>query len=498
MQTVAQPGRRSGDERRIARLKSEAEASRKKADRERNEQADASAAALRELDAEKAAAAAEGARCRRLALRAAASMLSLNLGAIVRCGAVLRAWRIYASQLIMDEHVDGLTSALTTTRLEAPLVTHRACSLMQAVLRWRMAISQMDAAQYAEEERIKAAHLTRMLQGARSQLSQRVRLPLKVEEDLTAAKSALSSEVVKAKEATTQLALAQRQLEASKSQRETLDKELRRAKHSLQLLQKEAARRAQTADESVQVGGDDGDDGGSLLANARSSAAASAAMIAAADAAPYRIGVLLRLLMGVKGSAPMRMASALALWRVRAQRRRGAREVSDWRALERGSQVSREAEVRCLSREIRLAEDAATSAAATLLHRVVGERERRQQAENALQRKEAPPLALQEELHTIKEALQLEVIAREAAEGKAQRLHRSHAALDSQLRIANESLARLMRETRRGPAARAAADGQIGGSRSPQSAGSRASDAAASGGAASIIEDATRHLVGRS
>ena len=96
---------------------------------------------------------------------------------------------------------------------------------------------------------------------------------------------------------------------------------------------------------------------------------------------------------------------------------------------------------------IRLAEDAATSAAATLLHRVVGERERRQQAENALQRKEAPPLALQEELHTIKEALQLEVIAREAAEGKAQRLHRSHAALDSQLRIANESLARLMRES---------------------------------------------------
>lgn len=48
----------------------------------------------------------------------------------------------------------------------------------------------------------------------------------------------------------------------------------------------------------------------------------------------------------------------------------------------------------------------------------------------------------------MREALQLEVIARQASEAKAQRLQRQHAALDSQLRIASETTQRLQRERR--------------------------------------------------
>ena len=95
---------------------------------------------------------------------------------------------------------------------------------------------------------------------------------------------------------------------------------------------------------------------------------------------------------------------------------------------------------------------------------------------------------MQEQIEHVKEALQLEVIAREAAEGKAQRLHRSHAVLDSQLRVANESLARLTREAR-GRSSTGSASGTMT-SRSPQAGTSRSS-----GGAASIIEDATQRLI---
>jgi phage-related tail protein len=107
----------------------------------------------------------------------------------------------------------------------------------------------------------------------------------------------------------------------------------------------------------------------------------------------------------------------------------------------------RSAEVRTLCEEIRNAEDAMTSATAKMLNRVVDERERRLTAE-AERRRVSTPLALQEESNRMKEALQLEVIARQAAEAKAQRLHRQHAALDSQLRLASETAARLQREHR--------------------------------------------------
>ena len=67
-------------------------------------------------------------------------------------------------------------------------------------------------------------------------------------------------------------------------------------------------------------------------------------------------------------------------------------------------------------------------------------------------RRVSTPLALQEETNRMKEALQLEVIARQAAEAKAQRAVRQHAALDSQLRIANETVNRMQREQQRAAA----------------------------------------------
>ena len=83
--------------------------------------------------------------------------------------------------------------------------------------------------------------------------------------------------------------------------------------------------------------------------------------------------------------------------------------------------------------------------AAALLHQVVEERERRREVEASM-RRTSTPLALQEQASRMKEALQLEVLARQQAEAKAQRATRQHQALDAQLRIANETAARLQRE----------------------------------------------------
>lgn len=231
-----------------------------------------------------------------------------------------------------------------------------------------------------------------------------------------------------------------------------MDAELRRTSSQLRAAQRELARRQSTVDEAVQAGGEGGDDAGSLLAAAKASSAASVAAATAAAAAPHRAAVLVRLLLGLHASAPMRLASALADWRLWAQRRRGARSKAAGR--ERGrereaeKQRGREAEVLCLVTEIHTVEVAAASAAATLLRRVVDEREWRQAAERK-QSAVDTPLALQVQANQMREALELEVLARQAAEAKAQRLHRQQAALEAQLRLANETAQRLQREQRR-------------------------------------------------
>ena len=175
-------------------------------------------------------------------------------------------------------------------------------------------------------------------------------------------------------------------------------------------------RKTPTVDRVVQAGGIGGDDEGSLAAVAKQVTAASEAQKASASAAPYRVAVMLRLLRGLPSSGPMRVVAAFSTWRLITSRRQalvhGARHHADVAVYKR-----REAEVRSLVDEVKLAEEAASAAAASLLHKVVAERGR-QLAEGEL-RKSTMPLALQGEANKMKEALQLEVIARQAAEAKA-------------------------------------------------------------------------------
>ena len=92
-EALAQSGRKLVlQEKSLGRLKADAEAQRKKAMEERQEQSSAATAARRALEEERAASATETARCRRLSLRAAASLLSLCLGVQYRCGAAFPMW----------------------------------------------------------------------------------------------------------------------------------------------------------------------------------------------------------------------------------------------------------------------------------------------------------------------------------------------------------------------------------------------------------------------
>ena len=468
LQAAAAVRGRGAEERRIARLRSEAEAARKKAVEERMEASDAAAAAQRALELERSKAASEVERCRRLAHRAAASLLSLGMGQVVRCARVLRLWRLNALRMQTDAKLAALSTALTHAKLEAPLPFSHAFACLHGLHVWRRAAEMLGAAKRAEEERTRSNHVARMLQGARAQLAQRTKLPLKLEEDLTAARTQLEGESARAKEALSANLGAQRSLEASKAQRDALESELRRTSKDLKAAQRELQRRdtLPRADAVVQAGGAAGDDEGSLQATAAAALAASAATReaaaarrAAAAAAPHRTAVLVRLMTGLPMSNPMKLASAIGEWRLWAQRRRGAAAKRGWRSVEAALRRCRQAEVRTLAIEIRCAEEAAAATASAMLHRVLDERKRRQTAEDKVKRIQTP-LALQEEAKRIKEALELEVIARQAAEARGQRLQRQAAALDSQLRLANETNARLERERGR---ARDAGDAEQGG-----------------------------------
>jgi phage I-like protein len=96
-----------------------------------------------------------------------------------------------------------------------------------------------------------------------------------------------------------------------------------------------------------------------------------------------------------------------------------------------------------------------------MLQRVLDERERRVAAERA-HKAVSTPLAVQQETNELKEALRLEVLARQEAEAKAARLQRSTAALESQYRIASETAQRLQRQHRGSSAAGGGAAGAGG------------------------------------
>lgn len=130
----------------------------------------------------------------------------------------------------------------------------------------------------------------------------------------------------------------------------------------------------------------------------------------------------------------MRLASCLAAWRVVAQRRRSALARSHAHRIAADARATHSATERCLQDELRAAELAAASTASHLLRRVYDERERRQSSEQACELSAAnAPLALQTTMNQMREALQLEVIARRQAESKAQRLQRQVAALESRV-----------------------------------------------------------------
>ena len=73
----------------------------------------------------------------------------------------------------------------------------RAASLHQ----WRRAVALLDGASAVETERLRTSQVAHVLQGARAQLASRARLPLTVDEDLSAAKAALQQEMLTSKQA---------------------------------------------------------------------------------------------------------------------------------------------------------------------------------------------------------------------------------------------------------------------------------------------------------
>ena len=466
--------RRGVEERKLTRLRAEAESERKRCQAEKDELLRLQAGWARSYKLEQGHVATEATRGRKLALRAAATLLTLRVGATAQCGVALRQWRLSVLQLGAEAYVRRLRSASRVTRLESLVcglrlgLAHLWCSL--ALQRWRKVVVALAAEAVLEAERVRTAHIARMLEGARGQLTQRTKLPLKLEEDLSASRAALESELLRAKEATNAQLLAQRQSDAAKAQRDSMESALRRTEAQLRALQRERSRRVPTADQArvatvdqaAQAGSAsddaDPDDVRALEAAARASAeanaaatAAAAAAEAAAAAAPHRAAVLVRFMLGMRASAPMTLLTAITQWRLGAWRRRAAFEhhqrVMQREEVQIGRAVRQLAEAHVLRGELEEAEEAFATSTAQMLQRVLDEREKRAAAEREL-RIASTPLAIQEQTSRLKKALELEVIARQAAEAKAARLQRSTAALDSQYRIASETASRLQRERR--------------------------------------------------
>ena len=437
----------------------------------------------RDYKLEQAHVATETTRWRKLALRAAVTLLTVRMGVSAQCGVALRRWRLSILSLDCERLVYLTAMRARSERLErALLASDKAGSLMSCLValhRWRRVGTIREAERALHDERVRAAHIARMLEGARAQLAQRVKLPLQLEEELSSSRAALEAELLRAKEAVNASKVAHKQADAAKAQRDAMESALRRAEAQLRAMQRDRSRleaRPVTAEHATQAGlaldGSEGDDGSALELAARQSAQAVAAATSAAAAAnasaataPHRAAVLVRLLLGLRTSGPMLLLSALVHWRQRVWRRRAAsehqRRLVQLQVAEAARTERELAEAALLRRELGAADERLTADHGLMLQRVLDERERRVAAERA-HKAVSTPLAVQQETKELKEALRLEVLARQEAEAKAARLQRSTAALESQYRIASETAQRLQRQHRGSPSAGGGAAGAGG------------------------------------
>jgi len=242
----------------------------------------------RDFKLEQAHVATETTRWRKLALRAAVTLLTVRMGVSAQCGVALRRWRLSVVALDCDRRVHLTAMRARSERLErALLASDKAGSLMSCLVamhRWRQVSTIREAEQALHEERVRAAHIARMLEGARAQLAQRVKLPLQLEEELSSSRAALEAELLRAKEATNASKVAHKHADAAKAQRDAMESALRRAEVQLRAMQRDRTRleaRPVTVEQATQAGlaldGSEGDDGSALELAARQSAQASLA-----------------------------------------------------------------------------------------------------------------------------------------------------------------------------------------------------------------------------
>jgi hypothetical protein len=210
------------------------------------------------------------------------------MGVSAQCGVALRRWRLSVVALDCDRRVHLTAMRARSERLErALLASDKAGSLMSCLVamhRWRQVSTIQEAEHALHDERVRAAHIARMLEGARAQLAQRVRLPLQLEEELSSSRAALEAELLRAKEATNASKVAHKHADAAKAQRDAMESALRRAEVQLRAMQRDRTRldaRPVTMEQATQAGlaldGSEGDDGSALELAARQSAQASLA-----------------------------------------------------------------------------------------------------------------------------------------------------------------------------------------------------------------------------
>ena len=79
------------------------------------------------------------------------------------------------------------------------VISRRSCAI--TLHQWRLTVTLLEGVAAVETEKLRTSQVAHMLQGARAQLASRARLPLTVEEDLSAAKAALQQEMLTSKQA---------------------------------------------------------------------------------------------------------------------------------------------------------------------------------------------------------------------------------------------------------------------------------------------------------
>lgn len=199
--------------------------------------------------------AAEVERRHRFSRRAAAMLLSAGLNArrVGSCTNALLNWRSAVAFLSQRVRERATASLLFVARMGGnvlPFGRHDAC--VRALLTWRAAAEAVTADMAME---LALEGRAAQLHDARAQIgSLRARAaPLRLEADMQQVKDALVEERAKNREMASQITISQRAHEAAKAQHESVSRELRRTAAQLRASQKELARRATSADASVQV-----------------------------------------------------------------------------------------------------------------------------------------------------------------------------------------------------------------------------------------------------